>query len=184
MTDNMTEKTLSFFRVFDLAFFAPGTVLFLTFWNLGLLPLEIKSNLATAEGAIAVISSVAAIYVIGLSVHALVWVVFLPLLRFRKNELLEPDWIPFPMKFRDYATQNEIILYFWYLRSTCWNLGVSIALSLLLWLVVRLGISLECLMVVCGIVSSGLLIYLGRDYDLNERRSFDLLRNNDGSSKQ
>lgn len=184
----MKEKTLTFFRVFDLAFFAPGTVLFLAMWGLGLLPLAHKTDLTTAEGAIALVASVAAIYVIGLSVHALVWEVLLPLLRFRtraqRKEEQTSDWIPFPMRFRD-SSQEEIILYFWYLRSTCWNVGIAIALSLLLWGVTELGWpSPGTIMAVCGMTSAALLIALGRRYDLNQSRTFDLLKEKDSSTEQ
>lgn len=172
----MTEKTLTFFRVFDLAFFAPGTVLFLAIWKLGLLPLTLKAELKTAEGAVAVIASIATIYILGLSVHALVWGVFLPLFRFRteaqREEARTADWIPFPMRFGE-PTQEEIILYFWYLRSTCWNVGTAIVLALLLWLVSRLA-SGEIIIVALGIAEAVLLIRIGRRYDLTESRTFSL----------
>jgi hypothetical protein len=123
------EKVLSFFRVFDLAFFAPGAVLYWVLHTEGYMkefdPLATEAKLADVSGLVAILSAIVLIYLLGVIVHA-------------ARDLL--GCIP---KIWDWASltpaasgsswyqglgdeaKDEIATYFWYMRATCFNLCVT-----------------------------------------------------------
>ena len=164
------EKSLSFFRVFDIAFFAPGILLFAAIWyhfspeiavaniSIG----EIKDN---APLAIAVMTvSVALIYLFGLLCHALQRVLWeFVFRRFCPTPPTHKSWF----QALDRAACEELALYFWYMRATCWNLAIAVSLSSFLVFSCFPGILL-------GLVASFALGWLGLGFHKSLYRAFQL----------
>lgn len=164
-----SEGTLHFFRLFDLAFFAPGATVFAMLWVSDCVPiaqlrLPGKEGEAT-HGVVLLLLAIMASYVLGLLCQAVqrafskqevITLAFID----RRAEGGSPPWystLPEPVR-------HELAIYFWYKRSTCWNLAV--AAGLLPWIsLARWG--------GCGLLLSGLiclpaglvLTCLGRDFD-------------------
>lgn len=124
------DKASLFFRVFDIAFFAPGTVLFLALRQARWLPDGgLDKPLGTAGGTLAVLFAIATIYGLGLICHGVQRWIEPYLQRLFGTAPTGPtkSW---------YETQNavsprqELAFYFWYLRATCWNLSVALLLTL------------------------------------------------------
>lgn len=132
---NPTEKSLTFFKVFDLAFFAPGVVIALTLaWvfreHLGGLDVAITK----ASGVLAVVLAIGGIYAVGLAIFSAMWWIFRGKARAgpEEAERVGPSgWPRFPLLF-DGAVQDELILYFWYLRATCFGVAAAFVLSALI----------------------------------------------------
>lgn len=130
------QKALTFFRVFDLAFFAPGTILLIA----GIYLFGDSSPSASSPDmfriTVAIFGFVAAAFCIGLVVHSFVWCskswIEAVFRRAGKSETVSSpnDTLPFPMRFKG-GPQEDLILYFWYLRATCWNIACSLSLILI-----------------------------------------------------
>jgi hypothetical protein len=120
------DNSLSFFRVFDLAFFAPGTLLFGVMWYTSCLPYAFSSQGDTAHGVLTGAIAVVLIYVLGVICHGIqrgvLWIFWLP----RKKQEEAPPWY---INLKKDNPRNELSMYFWYMRSICWNLVVAVILG-------------------------------------------------------
>lgn len=125
------EKTLTFFRVFDLAFFAPGTLLIACGYMFFGDPSDLTIELGVAQITIAILGFVAAAFCVGLVVHSATWCLRSLIIKlFTRPDAGSPRK-PLPMRLAG-APHPELILYFWYLRATCWNVAFSLFIALLL----------------------------------------------------
>jgi hypothetical protein len=157
------SRTLSFFRVFDLAFFAPGFVQVSTFlWLQRKSLAQINVELTSFFGFVAVIFLLASVFVVGLMIHSLTWFIRGVFTKAFPEQLLHRTKrdSAFPSRFSQ-PIAEDLILYFWYLRSTCWNLSTALILALgfLFW-----QESLPPSVVVGLIFGAALLWMQGRDY--------------------
>ena len=147
------DRSLNFFRTFDLAFFAPGTIVFSTFWLGGkLAPLQgkVPDNLGTAGGVFTVLLTIAAIFVAGLCVH-LVQRSLRYVGKLLAMAQLCHGWLKTfetslqrrltargkvagnsPLDKLDRHAQQDMLLYFWYLTSTCYNLAIAVLFAALM----------------------------------------------------
>jgi hypothetical protein len=165
------EKGLVFFKIFDLAFFAPGVVLVLTgAWlvkdKIFLLNVQYL-QLGTATGILAVLVGIGAIYAAGLTTFSLTWLVFRRLRRKAPQDIDEfgkSGWPSFALLFKG-ETSDELILYFWYLRATCFGLASAFLLSGLAILLVRFDDTSSLLIAGIEAVAAVLLALQGRSYD-------------------
>lgn len=123
------SQAAMFFRVFDIAFFAPGALLAVMFWRTGFLEAAgINESMVTKFGDWAAIGlALVLAYVLGLICHGWqrlttewVWRC-LP-----KSEATGPTWYDEMPK----SKCQELALYSWYLRATVWNMAVAIVISL------------------------------------------------------
>lgn len=189
------DKGWFFFKVFDLSFFAPGVVIALTTAWVWKGELEhLKVQLSTAAGIITVVVVIGGIYSIGLTIFSLMWSIYRLKRRdgpFRKDpatgdqEEKKLDWPPFPLMFPEEIC-NELILYFWYLRATCFGLACSFIISALILCFVfciRQLLNMEpgatiltmSVVIICEILASFMLILQGKrlsdnvDQSLNQR---------------
>lgn len=172
-----TDHALTFFRVFDLAFFAPGTVIVATclwIWSDDLFDAT-EVDLATPAGILGVLLGIGAIYSAGLVTHSLTWRVRRVLQR--KGEgpeevsIESAGWPPLPLYFGD-ALRDDLILYFWYLRATCWNVATALLISAIL--VTFDQWELNCTVGLCWLGAFSLCTFLviqGRGYDAQVNRS-------------
>ncbi len=126
------DRSLSFFRVFDLAMFLPGLILL---WLLAqssalgvIVSFAKETEVATVAGVIELVTVIALTYGLGLLVHSLqrssmTWLL-------KKVGLLE----------RSEATSSwctrladgpaaELATYFWYMRATCLNLSLALLIA-------------------------------------------------------
>lgn len=153
------EKVLSFFRVFDLAFFAPGAVLLWGLHSTGWLgdvdPLKTNAAVTTVEGLTAILLTIGFIYVLGLLAHG-VQSLLNPLPRARSRvQGTELSWF---QHLKD-ETRADLAMYFWYMRATCWNLCVA-AIAVAALLAVK-----SCWYAVVPAAAVFLLGWLGNEYD-------------------
>lgn len=168
------DRALSFFRIFDLAFFAPGGVLFLSLLPaLRLLhPSYGTVELGTTKGLLLVVLALGMIYVLGLLTHALQRLVRFTLKRCNSRQRgSEPFDLPSWYQLVSEDTREDLATYFWYMRATCWNLAAAALLSPVLLLFgepVRLHIPLIALI---GVATAGLLVWLGFEYDRGLNRA-------------
>ena len=178
------EKAFSLFRVFDVAFFVPGILLFTTLTWQGWLPTTTRP-LTERQGAIALLASVAAIYVLGVTVHgtqravseAVCWTGSRAsdLVRLLGSEIMEADadgagWY----RHVSDAHRETLASYFWYMRATCRNLAVAImaSVSLVSWAgSLDCGESTALWVGASAIGMAALLLYVGADYDRALRRA-------------
>ena len=175
MSEKAVQTSLSFFKIFDLAFFAPGLLIAI---HLGILNFaELKSlsfDLSSTAGTIiAVIAGIGIVYALGLANFALSRV-FLHLFLNRIPSLrrgLQQGWRPFPMRFEG-STRDDLLLYFWYLRSTTLALGVAFLVSAV-YLKINTGFTSCWGMTLGELLCAGFLFFLSRDYKENLDRSFD-----------
>ena len=123
------DKAATLFRVFDIAFFVPGAVVFVALYKANYLSeISFNAELNKSGGAILVVVAVAGVYALGLICHALQrgieWI-------YRKfQEKPSPgkkSWFQEKCDDRSY----ELATYFWYVRATCRNLSVALLLSLI-----------------------------------------------------
>ncbi|HXU02883.1 MAG TPA: hypothetical protein VN903_18080 [Polyangia bacterium] len=126
----MQSSPTSFFRVFDLAFFLPGTVvvgtLAQTRWGASLVDGEIK--LESLNGIATGIGLLVAVYLSGLMAHGLSDLIFKRLQPMADGSTdkkwyhtLTPD------------KREDLALYFWYMRATCRNLVLALVVSAIVW---------------------------------------------------
>jgi len=119
------KSSLSFFRVFDIAFFAPGLVLV---WALGkTFGFPQSRGLTTAGGAVDLVFFLGFVYVLGLAAHAVARIVKFIVKVLSAVEVKAVPWYARPGVCP--SDELSIPLYFWYLRATCWNLAVALAFS-------------------------------------------------------
>ncbi len=172
------DKALSFFRVFDLAFFAPGVVVALALWHCDWLPAEFvvaaRQGITTGTGLMAVLAGVAMTFILGLLCHAILRLVgcvvdkccpnLLGPLKLKKSSDASQS-APESASKRWYfslpeTARTDLALYFWYLRSTCWNLAAAIPIAIgFIWS------ELPDWRVFVAAVFVASLVYQGRDYD-------------------
>jgi len=138
------NNMLSFFKMFDLAFFVPGVVLFGVLKMAGVFPEDmLKVDLDTVEGVVLLVGSLVMTYGLGLIVHGV-------------NDFIETTWSvgksigmsgkngavvrslplsrqPWFVRFLKKKELTEVALYFWYLKATCFNLGTALVLT---WVIV------------------------------------------------
>ncbi len=189
----MIKQANTFFRVFDLAFFAPGAFIIAVLANCGLTLPGFKEKLSTAGEIIALLSGIAALYTLGLVVHALVWLSFNKWGKSWKEKIKkeieneDAEWIPFPLRFEN-AVRDELILYFWYLRATCWNMATAILIAIPL--IVTFCASTEpwwlylIVTTVIGLSCSILLFHLGGVYHRSMTRSIMKKNQESGEGKE
>jgi hypothetical protein len=171
------DNSLSFFRVFDLAFFAPGMLLFGVMWYSGCFPVDaLSSHDDTIHGIITGAFAVVFIYVLGLICHGIQRVVrwFIRLLlknrRSTTPDNTESTPSPWFAKLTKDSPRTELSLYFWYMRSTCWNLAVAIVLAVIIYfnqskLALSLSVGLISVLVI------GVLVFLGYEFDKSMRKA-------------
>ena len=162
------EKSLVFFKIFDLAFFAPGLVLVAT--GAWLLDRDFDSlkevTLASPMGILLVLAGIGAIYSVGLVVFSLTWQAFRRISRKRPQEIKvlgRKGWPPFPLLF-DAEVRDEMILYFWYLRATCLGLACAFLLSAVAIFVFRNDSVLAVRFALCEVVAAVPLTIQGLGY--------------------
>src|SRR5262245_22986754 len=120
------DKTATFFRVFDIAFFAPGAVLFAALLRAQYIPkAAVSQELKTIRDILQIVLLVAGVYVLGLICHAVqrgiktIW-------RLLSNNSTAASWYTRLQSDHVY----ELATYFWYMRATCWNLAVALLAAL------------------------------------------------------
>jgi len=162
------KNALSLFRIFDIGFFLPGAVVLAALYHawgvsgIGQLPDFLP--LSTSGGLIQALLTLGAIYVLGLLIHATQRVLF-PLIfpRLKPQPKSQPWYCNLAEEQRE-----DLVLYFWYLRATCWNLAVAIPISCLLIGAGYLQKTWQYTFCALGIlsvpISFYLLFFLGRDF--------------------
>lgn len=158
------EKALSFFRVFDLAFFVPGAVLYWALhsfgpsWFAAMDPLATKLEIGTVQGIFGVVVAIGLVYFLGLLTHAVQRLIDLLIWVSRKetqaNIADEPAWYT---KLEN-SPRAELAFYFWYMRATCWNSAVAAAL--ICWI----GIATNNFWLLLSVLPGALLVFLGFDF--------------------
>jgi len=162
----MLDKSLTFFRVFDIAFFAPGCILMVFARASGLWPKHLPDSLTSPEGVFCLVAGVAITYILGLIVHAVVWFV---VSSFGKPSADGSDK-PFASRFKK-RTKDELLLYFWYLRATCWNVAAALVIGSVMWLAQPLDP--RCRVALAGVaflVAMAALVRQGNSFHRSLRR--------------
>jgi hypothetical protein len=173
------EKSLSAFRVFDLAFFAPGAVVFWSLWTSDLLPrLQVSDELTTAETAVTVVGFVALVFFLGVICHGVQRLLYdrlrpyLPDCSARKDQQeiarralgKQPPRRWFEKV--DRKTRFDLATYFWYLRTTCWNSAVAVPVGYVICVARRIfwadDWAWAALSAMCAVTA--ILLYLGWDF--------------------
>ncbi len=165
------DYSLSFFRVFDLAFFVPGMLLFGAMWYSGcFLPFDALSfHNDTVHGILAGAFAVVFIYVLGLFCHGIQRTVYSnryiwSICRKDKNST------PWYANLRKDNPRYELIMYFWYMRSTCWNLVAAIVLAVITgYYQHKLVLSLLEMGIPVFVI--GVLVFLGCEFDEHMRKA-------------
>jgi hypothetical protein len=152
------DKPLSFFRVFDIAFFAPGMLLFGALWHAGYLPVNgFAQGQDTVHGVLSAAYAIVLIYLLGLICHGIqrgvLW-----LFRSRKGSK-DPSWYA---NLQANNPRHEFAIYFWYMRATCWNIAVALIPCAFLFRQYPLGVLVDGIIVL-------ILIALGCDFDKGMR---------------
>lgn len=131
------EKNLAFFRLFDVAFFIPGALFFAALWIRGWLKWIVPADADGPSGPVfAVVIAIIGSYMLGLFVHGvqrmvtrLVHVVLGPNNRKHITQLLVGNYGTAWYRNLSDDQRHELTTYFWYLRATCRNAAVALALS-------------------------------------------------------
>lgn len=121
------EKALSFFRIFDLAFFLPGFVIY----RFRELPAELvtkETGEGTAGAVLQIVTLIAACYVLGLLTHAASRA-----LKFITGSSIE-KWYPKLVEGQTPSwtanagarLKGDLRGYFWYTRAVCINLAIAL----------------------------------------------------------
>jgi hypothetical protein len=122
----MTSSS-TLFRVFDVAFFVPGILLTVGLWCLGFLPFADPLFEGSAAYVVAGLSSLAAVYAVGLAVHGTFrfvkgiyyWIVS----RVRHQSKIKWKYVSWFTRC-DRELRENLAVYFWYTGAACWNLSV------------------------------------------------------------
>lgn len=124
------DKISSFFRVFDVAFFAPGALLLLIFWHASdPSELNLSIDVSTAAGVFAVTVGFTLAYILGLMCHSLQRLLYLVFGRRLSDKLTASEGRTSWYQTMEANSLNELTQYFWYMRSTCWNLATALAVG-------------------------------------------------------
>jgi FtsH-binding integral membrane protein len=177
------DNSLSFFRVFDLAFFAPGMLLFGAMWYSGCFPIDpLSSHDDTVHGILTGAFAVVSIYVLGLICHGIqrlvLWFIRLILNLFiliknRRSTTpnnTEPTPPPWFAKLTKDSPRIELSLYFWYMRSTCWNLVVAIVLAVIIRNYQNIPV-LSLSVIAISVFVIVVLAFLGYEFDKSMRKA-------------
>ena len=172
------EAATSLFRVFDIAFFLPGAVLFLDLWLLGLIrdcqDRSLRGNVVDALGALVLV------YALGLLAHGCARGVRELNQEIRnKNEPTRagadttkatgkerwqnPAWY----RALDATGRDRLLCYFWYLRGVCWNLAVTGPFTGYAVADYRMhgDVSMRVLSILSGTIAAAVLVWLGSDFE-------------------
>lgn len=148
------------------AFFAPGNLLFAAIWYRFLREIPIADMGGSTPRAIAVVTvSLALIYLLGLLCHEFQRAIWELLFRRASataaaTTAARKSWF----EALDRVARKELALYFWYLRTTCWNLAVAVIPSSFLLSSYFPGVLL-------GLVVSFALVLLGADFNKSMHRA-------------
>lgn len=170
------ETSFHFFRLFDLAFFAPGATVCGALWLEGFITrsrLRLDEiNGEASQGAAMLLGAVLACYLVGLTCHGVQ-----QLLRSAIPQLTELIWStpkstpPPPLKywFSELGPEacRELALYFWYKRTTCWNMAVAVfvAAALHVYSIWSTRCTEKFLTIGFGIAVVCLFVWLGYDFE-------------------
>lgn len=178
------EKSLTFFKVFDLAFFAPGAVLFTAVYVYGFVPIPgFNKEVTNVAGIVALLLTLASIFIAGLLVHGVVFGLVRPLLQRKAKRRQGEGWRSLPQKLAAYegdAQARELVLYFWYLRATCWNLALALVASAALvavkiarvyWAPYPWGYIRATGLVIAALAVAALLIKMGLDFQRQVKKT-------------
>jgi hypothetical protein len=150
------DKAATFFRVFDVAFFAPGVVLFAALLRAGYIPdTVLKINLSTIEGILIIVQAVAGVYILGLICHAIQRIIKTLCKLLPASD--KSSWYTRLTSNSSY----ELVTYFWYLRATCWNLAIALAIALFFEFCGPLKKAWVVILLLVGVI---LLTFLGFDF--------------------
>jgi hypothetical protein len=124
-------NAMSFFRVFDLAFFAPGALLLVGLYFAEMIQVPsawAEGKVSTVSGLTALVAAVGGAYLLGLLLHGVGEIFGWVIKRVHGEGLstkAKRSWYQaLPLNDATF----ELALYFWYTRATCWNLCLSCAL--------------------------------------------------------
>lgn len=159
-----------FFRVFDIAFFAPGLVVLVPLWRWWDLDLGRggPTNQNVLDAAVGAALWFLVAYGVGLVIQALSRVV----LRFTGKMLPQEGDDPIWLSSLSPAKREELLLYFWYMRATCLNIAIATPIAIALWLVKRWDAPWEEYLGALGALVSALLLWrLGRSFEESWRRA-------------
>jgi len=126
----VTDKALSFFRLFDLAFFVPGAVVFAAFvygYVCSASSDVFSFDLTELFGIGAILGSLGAIYLIGMFLHGLQRLLYgrKSIGRLFAGARASAGANPWYWHL-ERGRREELVLYFWYLRATCWNTALAV----------------------------------------------------------
>ncbi|MEZ4469919.1 MAG: hypothetical protein R3F60_03750 [bacterium] len=161
-----------FFRVFDIAFFAPGLVILVPLWRWWDLDLGRGGSASVLDAAVGAALWFRVAYGVGMVVQGLSRIV----LAFTGKALPDPDDAPIWLSVLTLAKREELLLYFWYMRATCLNVAIATPIAVGLWLAVRYEAAFgqEGLGALGALGSAFVLWNLGRSFERSWRRARDL----------
>ena len=159
------DNSLSFFRVFDLAFFAPGMLLFGAIWYSGCFPIDaLSSHDDTVHGILTGAFAIVFIYVLGLICHGIQRAVHCLI------GIKNIGSTPWYTNLKKDNPRHELSMYFWYMRSTCWNLVVAIVLAVIISYYQNIPvISLSVIAISVFVIV--VLVFLGYEFDKSMRKA-------------
>jgi hypothetical protein len=159
------DRALSLFRIFDIAFFAPGAVIFAAVYQVGWFSWKGGDSLttSTAGSILALLLGLGLVYMIGLVTHGIQrmtlhkWVG-----KPSEEDRAKDSWF---LKLKPERVE-ELRLYFWYLRATCLNLVVALLIAAVIFFWSSpLKPSGLWVAVIVLVVSEIALLSLGRDFN-------------------
>ena len=157
-----------FFRIFDIAFFAPGLVVLVPLWRWWDLDLGRGAEPNVLDAAVGAALWFLVAYGVGLVVQAMSRYV----LAFVGKQQPDPNDAPIWLVALSPEKREELLLYFWYMRATCLNLAIATPIAVGLWLVKRYGAPWEeNLGAVGALISAWLLWRLSRSFEASWRRA-------------
>ncbi len=181
------EKLASLFKVFDVAFLAPGFIILLVLWRVEKLSGMGLSNLSSLGEGIAIIGTmVAGAYLIGLVCHSIQRVGYKLWGRSAKRWVIHRLWSPDqpPVNGNDDESSNqgswfrclstahrfELAQYFWYMRAVCWNVSVAIIIGNLIVYTYAEGTIPFYIMSLASVV---FLLFTGIEFDVSTRSALE-----------
>ncbi len=167
-----SDGSLHFFRIFDLAFFAPGATILGAMWWYRVIDARqlrlCELGGETTQGVALLIAAALLSYVIGLACHAVHRVLTSVLGTWRKSlrcSDCDPSWYA---NLKSDARQ-ELALYFWYKRSTCWNMAVAV---IVVWAIRSQSCGVCCSWLPALLICAA-FVWLGQDFDRALHRAAD-----------
>ncbi|MCQ0988812.1 hypothetical protein [Jiella marina] len=167
---------LSFFRVFDLAFFAPGALVLWLAHSLDYLgaldPLRRAKSLTDPDGVFALAAIVTATYAIGVVIHALRSLIW----RLGGKRVSQIGGSKYSKKnswylYLEEPQFSEIQNYFWYMRATCANISVAFVICAILFTPSLFDFHISKILGIVFVLFSGWLSWsLAGDYDAAGKR--------------